>query len=180
MHSERPNEALQTIATARDSRWLHAIIVPMIDPSTEEPAATLQDKANGILDTSSDVMVRPTADTFEPASLALVSSEDYEKVDEKANAKKNERANEPIDTDEADSLELGSSSSQSIYAPSSSEECSSDSISSSDSENEAKYQPYFEWDVEDSERGSWYCSCGKAFVDSQCPDGHCGFCRSCG
>ena len=177
LHVERPTQALQTIATARDSRWLHSIIVPILDSSTEETSATLQYKANGILDTSSDVMVRPTADTSEPA---LVSSECYDKVDENANTKSNERANEPTDTDEADSLELDNSSPQSIYAPSSSEERSSDSISESDSDNESEEEPYFDWDVENSERGSWYCTCGKAFVDGKCPDGHCGFCKSCG
>ena len=97
LHVERPTQALQTIATARDSRWLHSIIVPILDSSTEETTATLQYKANGILDTSSDVMVRPTADTYEPALLALVSSEGYDKVDDNANTKSNERANEPTD-----------------------------------------------------------------------------------
>ena len=180
LHVERPTQALQTIATARDSRWLHSIIVPILDSSTEETTATLQYKANGILDTSSDVMVRPTADTFEPAPLALVSSEGYDKVDGNANTKSNGRVNEPTDTDEADLMELDNSSPQSIYAPSSSEERSSDSISESDSDNESEEEPYFDWDVENDERGSWYCTCGEAFVDGKCPDGHCGFCKSCG
>ena len=145
---------------------------------------TLQYEAHGNLGTTSDVMVQPTSDSFGPAPSALKSSEGYDKVDENADAKTNERANEganeTMDTDEADSLELDSLSSQSIYAPSSSEDCSSDSILETDSDNESDYEAFFEWDEQNSEGGSWYCSCGEAFIDGKCPYGHCGFCKSCG
>ena len=185
---ERPTQALQTIATARDSLWLHSIIVPTLGSSTEETAATLQYKAHGILGTTSDIMVQPTSDNFGPAPLALVSSEGYDKVDANANAKLDERANEganegangTIDTDEADSLELDSLSSQSIYAPSSSEDCTSDSNLEYNTDDESNYEAWFEWDEQNSEGGSWYCTCGEAFIDGKCPDGHCGFCKSCG
>ena len=180
---EHPTEALQTIATARGSQWLHSIIVPILGSSTEETAATLQYEAQGIFGTTSDVMVQPSSDGFGPAPMALESSESYDKVDENANAKTkegaNEGANETIDTDEDDSSEpdyLSCFSSQSIYAPSSSE----DSTLETDSDNESIYEAFFDWDAENGERGRWYCTCGEALIDGKCPYGHCGFCMSCG
>ena len=181
---ERPTEALQTIATARDSRWLHSIIVPILGASTEEIAATLQYKAHGIFGTTSDVMVQPTSDGLGPAPMPLEPSESYDKVEENANARTNEGANEgtneTIATDEDDSLELDSLSSQSIYVPSSSEERASDSILETDSDSESDHEAIFEWDEENGERGRWHCSCGEALIDGKCPYGHCGFCKSCG
>ena len=117
---ERLTEALETIATARESQWLHSLTVPILGSSTEDTAATLQYEAHG------DVMFQSTPDGFGPALTALKSSESDDKVDEDADATTNEGAsegaNEAMDTDKNDTLELDGLASKPIYPPSSGED----------------------------------------------------------
>ena len=154
---EHSFEALQTTATARNSRWLRFIMVFILGSSTEETAAALQHKAHGSLGTTIEVMAQSTSDSFRPAPTALETNEGAK-----------ERANER-DTDEVDP----------IYAPSSSEECASNFILETDSNHKPNYETIFKWDEDNGEGGSWYCSCGEALFDGKCPYGHCGFCKSC-
>ena len=185
---EQPTEALQITTNARDSRWLQSTIIPTPGPLTEGTVTTLQDRAHSVSATTSDIMVQPTSNIFGPVPTAMESSEGQERAHKKANTianeeaikKANEEASETIDTDEADSLELDSLSSQSTYAPSSSEESSSDSILEADLDDESNYEAWFDWDDENCEGGVWTCVCGEAFVDGKCPYGHCSFCKSCG
>lgn len=181
---EQPTEALQNISNARDSRWLQSTVTPIPGPLTERAVATLQDGAHSVSATTSDVMVQPTSNIFGPIPTAIGSSEGQERAVEKANSKAGEgpveKANEEASTDEADSLEFDSLSSQSTYAPSSSEEYASDSFMEPDLDDCSDYDAWFDWDDDNDEGGSWTCDCGEAFIDGKCPYGHCGFCKSCG
>lgn len=159
------DESLAMIAEARNSRWLRMIVA---NPGclTNEMVAILNNKPQESSAIADHVIGPPAPHGVEPILPAIEACISREKANDR---------DSDTDTSDVDSL-----SSQSAYAPSSSEEYASDSIVDADFNEFQDEEAYFDWDDETDEGGVWNCSRGEQLIDGKCPEGHCGFCKNCG
>lgn len=175
-HSQQ-EEALETIAAARHSRFLHFALA-IRDHLDDENIAILKGMAPDRSTVANQLTVQPTI-TANSSPDTVVESAADEKMDIESSV-------DSIDTPDDSSLEseshagathdyglprLETPDPEGSYIP-----CSSDQ-SSGESDREDEPDELLWWDQANE---VWRCwNCEQEFVEGKCPNGHCAFCRNC-